>query len=79
MKWRPRRDAPEAPEPEEEAEARMAREAAEKTLRETKARWPEIVHLGELAQEIRSGRNGVSFIEDMAEALRPRPPRKRNP
>lgn len=68
--WRRKEESP------EEEEARMARERAEKVARESTERWPEVNGIAELVEEIHSGRNGVSFLEDMAEAMKPR---KRNP
>lgn len=57
----------------------MARESAEQELKETRDRWSEIGGIAELVREVRSGDNGVSFLQDMATAMKPRPPRKRNP
>jgi len=55
----------------EEEEARVARAEAEAA-----AQWHEVNGIAELVREIHSGRNGVSFLEDLAEAMKPRKKRK---
>ncbi len=55
-----------------------ARADAEAAARASTERWSDVNGLAELVREIRSGRNGVSFLEDLAEAMRPKP-RKREP
>lgn len=54
----------------------MARERAEQAARETTDRWPEIVTVSDLVREIRSGKNGTGFLDDLAEAMKPK---KRRP
>jgi hypothetical protein len=60
----------------EEEEARVARAEAEAAARESAAQWHEVNGIAELVREIHSGRNGVSFLEDLAEAMKPRKKRK---
>ena len=67
--WRHKEETP------EEEEARMARAEAEAAARKSAEQWREVNGIAELVREIHSGRNGVAFLEDLAEAMKPR---KRN-
>jgi hypothetical protein len=53
-----------------------ARANAEAAARASAERWSDVNGLVELVREIHSGRNGASFLEDLAEAMKPKP-RKR--